>query len=580
MDSARRGDGGWTPLLVVLLAAVGVVIGAVAVTLKVADGSHPWSDTVLSGLSGSLFLLAGVVTHLRRPGNRTGLLMMVVGVAFFAEDLQLSTDPAVFSAGLLFVHASTPAIVHLVLAFPHGRLPTTAARVLTATTYAVVYGYTALRVLTYDSTDFHRPENLLLAADRPDLLATATDVLDAVGVLIAAGVVLTLVRRFRAADPGLRAALAPVLLIAFIGGIAALAGSAVGGRHSLYPVLAPVYRVAFCAWPLAFLAGALWTRPRRAVIADLLIAAGRPDATGGLRDTLAVALRDPSLRLGRWRPDAGGFVDDRGALVSAGTVLRDREGRPLGALSRTEVPWEDVRTAEAVAALAALVLDNERLAVEARERLAEVRASRARLVSAADDERRRVERDLHDGAQQQLVVLALMLRMARHRFDELPERDPVLADRLDQCAARLDEALAALRELAHGIHPAVLTEAGLVPALGALAARSPRPVDVEAADLPDLPAPVAATAYFVAAEAVTNALKHARAETIRVAVRCEPGTLHVSVHDDGVGGADPAGGTGLVGLRDRVGALDGTLEIRGGPAGGTVVHAALPLEER
>ncbi|TWP50818.1 sensor histidine kinase [Lentzea tibetensis] len=551
------------------MAATGAVIGAVAVTLKVADGSHPWSDTVLSGVSGSLFLLAGLVAHLRRPANRTGLLMMVVGVAFFAEDLQLSTDPAVFTAGLLFAHASTPAITHLVLAFPDGGLRSRPAKILAISTYVVVYGYALLNALVHDWTVIGRPENLLLVADHPDIARLLEDVLNVVGALIAAAVVVMLAQRFRTAPPTIRAALAPVLLIALIGGIASLAGNTVGSLHPLYPVLAPIYRIAFCAWPLAFLVGALWTRPRRAVIADLLIAARRPDSLEGLRDTLAVALRDPSLQLGRWQPDQQEFVDADGRPVGAGTVLDDRDGRPLGALSRREVPWEDARTAEAVAALAALVLDNQRLAAEAGARLAEVRASRARLVTAADDERRRVERDLHDGAQQRLVVVALGIQLARERADD-PELAALLADTAEGVTAAITE----LRELARGIHPALLAESGLGPAIAELATRSPLPVELSVDDLPRLPATVEATAYFVVAEALTNVLKHARATAARVQLSLRGNALSVEVTDDGVGGAQVRDGSGLAGLRDRVRALDGELTVR--DAAGTAVVAEIP----
>jgi signal transduction histidine kinase len=240
----------------------------------------------------------------------------------------------------------------------------------------------------------------------------------------------------------------------------------------------------------------------------------------------------------------------------------------------------DRHVLHAATAAAALELDNQRLAAAVRAQLAEARASRVRIVAAADEQRRRIERDLHDGAQQQLVTAALILRLARDRLGPAPP-DPELHALLRRAADGLEAAVTELRELARGIHPAVLTEAGLLPALRALAARSAYPVQVvDGPALPPLPDGVAAAAYFVAAEAVTNAAKHARASRVHVHVRAAGNRLLVTVADDGVGGADMMGaGTGLLGLRDRVAALDGTLIVRSLPDAGTSVHAELPLEE-
>ncbi|MFC7614380.1 sensor histidine kinase [Actinokineospora soli] len=246
----------------------------------------------------------------------------------------------------------------------------------------------------------------------------------------------------------------------------------------------------------------------------------------------------------------------------------------MGLLHRREVPWEDARLAEAVAALTGLVLDNQRLAAEAEARLAEVRASRIRLVTAADDERRRVERDLHDGAQQRLVVVALGIELARRRVDG----DPELAELLESTAAGMAAAIDELRELARGIHPALLVDAGLGPAVAELVDRTPVRVRVSGPELPRLPAPVEATAYFVVAEALTNVLKHAGAGCrAEVVLSVDRGVLRVEVADDGAGGATIETGSGLGGLRDRVRALDGELTVRSSAGSGTTVTAEIPL---
>jgi PAS domain S-box-containing protein len=205
----------------------------------------------------------------------------------------------------------------------------------------------------------------------------------------------------------------------------------------------------------------------------------------------------------------------------------------------------------------------------------EVRASRSRIVAAADDARRMLERNLHDGAQQRLVALSLTLRLAQGRI----AGDPAAAETiLESARAELSLAIEDLRELARGIHPAVLTDRGLEAALEALAGRSPVPVEVTV-PTERLPGSVEAAAYYVVAEALTNVAKYAQASTAQVRVSRDDGRALVEVSDDGVGGADASTGTGLRGLADRVAALDGTLEVESPPGGGTRIRADLPVAE-
>jgi signal transduction histidine kinase len=208
-------------------------------------------------------------------------------------------------------------------------------------------------------------------------------------------------------------------------------------------------------------------------------------------------------------------------------------------------------------------------------RTEELRASRVRIVQAADAARRKIERDLHDGAQQRLVSLALEVRLARSQV----EKDPsTAAPFLERFGEELLAASAELRELARGIHPAVLTERGLAPAIAALAARAPVPVEVLDVPADRLPTAVETTAYFTVAEALTNVAKYAEATEATVRVACEDSSLVVEVRDDGIGGADPDGGSGLRGLADRVAACDGALSVASPPGDGTLVRAVLPLE--
>jgi signal transduction histidine kinase len=217
--------------------------------------------------------------------------------------------------------------------------------------------------------------------------------------------------------------------------------------------------------------------------------------------------------------------------------------------------------------------ENVRLDAELQARLDELRDSRARIVQAGDAARRKLERDLHDGAQQRLVGLALDLRLAREKLGDDPE---AAAAMLDEASAELARATEELRELARGIHPAVLSDRGLGAAVEVLASRTPVPVQIHASLDDRLPGTVEAAAYFVIAESLTNVVKHSGADLAEVGIRRDNGHLLVEVRDDGAGGADRTG-SGLRGLADRVAALDGRLEVEGSPRGGTVVRADIPL---
>jgi signal transduction histidine kinase len=228
---------------------------------------------------------------------------------------------------------------------------------------------------------------------------------------------------------------------------------------------------------------------------------------------------------------------------------------------------------EAVSAAAGIALENGRLEAELRARLQDLHGSRTRVVEAQQTERRRLERNLHDGAQQRLVALVVQLRLIREAIDSDP---PVARSALDSAITELREALEELRELARGIHPAVLTNYGLGRAVAALAARSPVPVEITAMPEERLPAPVEAAAYYIVAEAITNVAKYAAASHITVTVGQVNGCTRVEVTDNGVGGADPAAGSGLRGIADRVEVLNGRLQVMSPVGVGTTVRAEIP----
>jgi signal transduction histidine kinase len=258
--------------------------------------------------------------------------------------------------------------------------------------------------------------------------------------------------------------------------------------------------------------------------------------------------------------------------VSSTPAEVELHGRGIGALVHDPAPIEQPQPAPTAGAATALALENQRPAAELLARIEELSTARARLIEAGDAERRRLERDLHDGAQSRLVALALKLRLARTQL----EPGSRAATLLEESSAELQASLDELRALARGIHPAVLTQRGLAAALRALADRAPGPVEIEGVPPERLPPAIETAVYFVVAEALTNVAKYADARSATVTLTRAAGELAVEVADDGVGGADAASGTGLRGVTDRVGALGGRLELESPSGGGTRVRARIP----
>jgi signal transduction histidine kinase len=333
------------------------------------------------------------------------------------------------------------------------------------------------------------------------------------------------------------------------------------------------------ALPTAVLAIAILEGLGRALSALVQVLMHSPRAAGGpVREMLAESLGDRTLSIAYWLPDRNTFVDEAGRpvdLPDPGTgrawTAVERNGVRVAAIVHDAALDTGPELVQAAAAAAALALDNERLKADLRARVEELRVSRVRIVEAADAARRRLERDLHDGAQQQLVALALDLRLLKARL-----RGTEAEVMVDSLAEKLAVALADLRELARGIHPAILTDRGLGPAIEALSNRVPVPVesDVEVEDR--LSGPIEAAAYFVVAEALTNIVKYAHATRARIVIRRTADTVTVEVEDDGIGGARIGRGSGLRGLQDRLAALDGTLSVDSPEGAGTRLRARIP----
>ncbi len=327
-----------------------------------------------------------------------------------------------------------------------------------------------------------------------------------------------------------------------------------------------------------FLVALLSARLAQSAVGDLVLELRSEPAPADLRDSLAHALRDPSLELAYWLPDFGVYVDLDGRpvelpdLEGRATTLIERDGEHVAALIHDPAVEEEPELLHGVQAAAGIALENGRLHAELRARLEELRGSRARIVEAAQSERQLLERNLHDGAQQRLIALSLELSLLKGRMDG----DSEARAGIDRARGEIASSLSELREIARGIHPAVVSGHGLAVALEQLAARAPFPVALEVEIDGRLPEPLEVAAYYVVSESLTNVAKHAQAKTARVAVIQDENELVLEIVDDGVGGADSERGSGLRGLADRVEALNGRLRVWTPRGGGTRVKAEIP----
>ncbi len=477
---------------------------------------------------------------------------------------------------------------HVTFAYPYGRVADRVERAFLWVAYAVAIVFPLAILLFYGGTERLRyldpfpRENLLLLSDSARVVDFLQDAFGfmAYGVLGTAFVVLVL-RKFLHASPRARRVYLPLLIAAVTAALWAVLNGILTFATTPPAIVYDLFWwqiLSLIALPLAMLWGLLRARLARVHVGELVVHL-EETPVDGLRDEIALALEDPTLELGLWIPDRGVYVDAAGSELAVPDDGPDRavtwiehEGAPLAVLVHDPTLREEPKLVEAVAAAARLALVNARLHAEVRAQLETVQESRARIAAAADDERRRIERDLHDGAQQRLVALALELRSAQRQLGETDDTE--VARLLSSTADELQVAVEELRELAHGIHPGILTQGGLAHALEALAARAPLPVSVDAT-LERFAADVEATAYFVACEALTNAVKHADASRASIDARRENGLLVIEIEDDGRGGA-AASGSGLRGLSDRVEAHGGRLLVESNADSGTRVRGEIP----
>jgi signal transduction histidine kinase len=569
------------------LGGAGFVLGLAATALILTNdelgGRVAWAA---GGLAvGWGFVGVGLFAWGRRPDNRVGMLMAATGFSWLFAGVGFSDLPLAFTIGQVLGALYFAVVLHLLLAFPAGRLQSTFERRIVAAAYLL----TTIGVLPIwlfaDPAELdcdHCPENLLLIEANESLVDTWGAILNLVGAAVVATVLVILVRRWRRATPGQRRFLVPVysagvaVTILLIGTVVLQAGGLDSGALDALSVAAIV---PFGLVPYLFLATLIRARMiQTGAVGELIARMGEAPGRGELREELARALGDPTIELVYWLPEDERFVDARGRTVDLpepgsgrGVTRVERDGRVLAAIVHDALVID--KELDAIAAAASMAIENERLEAELRAKVAELRGSRERMLRIGLEERRRLERDLHDGAQQRLVSMALSMRLARDRMRDNPDAAERL---LDGASEELEAALEELRELARGIHPAVLTDRGLDAALETLAHRAPLPVDVNRMPHERLPEAIELAAYFVVAESLTNVAKYAGASHATVNVERANGRLLVEVADDGVGGADPDNGTGLRGLADRLAVIEGRLEVDSPAGRGTTIRARIP----
>jgi len=562
----------------IALTLVALAAGIVVVLVVAHEGSGSTLDAILGVGIGWSFVASGLVAWARRPANSIGLVMVLAGfLRLGAEFCTGSEQPVLYPVGHLLHDGFWIAVAYVLLAFPSGRLDSALSRWILAGAGLVLPLDLAWLLLGGDG----EPRNALAVAQAWEAARAVQRAETGLVLLLVALLIVVLARRWGRASPRLRVAIAPVLWAGAAGFgflLLTLADDTVGNPLGDIPMA--LLDLVLAGVAVGFLVGLLRARLARAAVAELVVELGETAAPGDLRDALARALRDPSLALAYWLPDGNRYVDVDGRPFELpadsecrAVSVAERDGRKIAALVHDPALGEEPQLVQSVCAAAALALENERLQAELRARLEELRASRARIVDAADQARRRIERNLHDGTQQRLVSISMALGLAQAKL----QSDPAAAGAVfGEARQGLSTALEELRELSHGIHPAILTERGLIAALDELTLRAAIPVELAVADTDRLPEQVEAAAYYVVSEALANVAKHAHATIARVRVQPAGGKVVIEVADDGIGGADASRGSGLRGLTDRVEALGGRLWLSTPPGQGTIVSAEIP----
>jgi signal transduction histidine kinase len=522
------------------------------------------------------YIFAGIVAWRRRPDSFFGPLMILAGFATQLSVLQWTSQPLLNTVGQLCDLLVAAVWLHLFLAYPSGRLAGRTERVVVIIGYVAAVGLQVVILMLGGFNDLHlltvvKRETAAEAVQNVQLLTLSALAVIGVGLLW---------WRWQSLPRWQRRRPAQILINCFSLSLVMLAVLLTAGTFQLpgFEIIRlATFTVAGLA-PLAFLAGLLDARLAKAGVGQLLVQL-RTDPAPDLRELLAQALRDPTLSLIYWLPQYGSWADQDGNSTTLPkqdsgrrVTFVKQNGEQIAALIYDAALAEEPELVEAVSAAAGIALENGRLEAELRARLRELQGSRSRVVEAQQNERRRLERNLHDGAQQRLVALALELGLLAEQADN----DPGTQDRLKHARSEVAESLDELRDIARGLHPAVVSGHGLAVALESLAATTPFEVQLQTDGLPRLPEQLEVAAYYVVSESLTNAAKHAQADRVTVEAGITDDTLMVEIVDNGIGGADSERGTGLRGLADRIEALNGRLRVWSPVGKGTRVRAEIP----
>ncbi len=572
-------------VLAVGLMATGLTVWIVARSTVLAS---PATTAAARGLFVGIYLLVGVYLWWRQPVGRMGPLLVAASYLYALSSANASGDEVWFALGMTVWVAYIGFIAYVFLTYPRGRLAgglETWFFRFTAASFALSWG----AILVFGQTlsvggPFTRcaescPANgLQLVGASAGVSHGLTVVFDVVLAVVMLGLCVLIIGKARSPSRLRRRAIVPLSIVFVVAivdfSLYVFVGS---GFPGTVPALRALVLVTLASVPFAMVIGQHRASAFAAGSAGRLVsrASGRVSPRR-IEALLRDSLGDPTLELALWAPGRASYLDVDGltvALPESGSgreVTRfTRNGEPVAAIVHDPGLEEQPEVLDGLTATSLMLLENTRL-------VDELQGSRARIVSAEERERLRLERDLHDGAQQRLMAIQIKLALAR---DLSPSEE--LAARLDEISGEATTAIAELRSLAHGIYPTVLRERGLADALEALALEAALPVRVADSGVGRYPPEVEGAVYFCAAEAIQNAVKHAGAgATMVITLARDPGTLRFTFEDDGAG-FDPSegsGGIGLVSMRDRTGAVGGEVEVRASPGGGTSIRGFVPAD--
>ncbi len=564
------------PLVLRTVAIAGLLTAAGSLALALTNDGVSGIQVALLEWISIPYIAAGLVAWWRRPDSRLGMLMIVGGFATGISGLAFAQFALPHTIGVIFDVLPAVIFLHVYLAFPEGRLRSHFERGVIAAGYAAAIGFQLVKM----SLGGVGPKNLIEVSARTAAAHTVEQVqLVSISALCLAGIAVLAARRRQAGRP-LRRPVA-LLIDSFAVGLVMIAVLFAFGAFN-GPAFQTIQRATLIVIgisPIAFLVGLLDARLARAAVGNLFVEIRADQSPAALRDALARALRDPSLELAYWLPEFGSWADLNGRSVvlpetasGRAVTLIDREGTRMAALLHDPALEEERELLAAVGAVAGIALENGRLQAEQKAHLEELKGSRARVIEAGQRERKRLERNLHDGAQQRLIALSLELSL----LEKQVAGDADASARLDQARHEIAVSLDELRAVARGLHPAVLSGHGLEVALQSIAANAPLSVRLNVGFEGRLPEQIEVAAFYVVSESLANIGKHAHAGSASVAVTRVDRTVVVEVVDDGVGGADSEHGSGLRGLADRVEALGGTLRVWSPAGGGTRLRAEMP----